>query len=581
MFKTPAVSMGNTIFVRLALIYLIVIMPIIALGLYLYNWSYNNASQDLSRATTTQLAYYLEDLSREMEWMELQQYDILEDNELTRLAVTWEMMSNVERRSGLNHIRQRLTSFKNSSAFIKNVYVHVRSAHKTVSALHGVGAFNAAQYEHFRKVTAAEDQRLIWEGNTLHLSAVRLSASKEEKPLFVVQIELDREKLRHSLQQFQLYPESQSFLLSQSTGFVLLSDEKATPIYESYASELMSLGEQPEALQINGEHYHLDQAYSEKLGLSVVTYLPEATVKRPLNKFYSWAWLFAVASLAAVIIFSYSTYKYIHKPLLLLVQGFRRMEGGTLDIPIQHEQKDEFGYLFHRFNHMLRKLNSLIEQDFKQKMMMQKAELKQLQSQINPHFLYNSFFILNSLSKTGDLERIEQFTEMLGEYFRFITRNGEDFVTLQEEVHHSRMYTEIQKLRFSRRIRVQFDVVPSELASIRVPRLILQPIIENAYEHSLEKATEQGQLMITFGQDSTSLRITVENSGELSVEELERLQKLLLYPDLPDEMTGMINIHRRLQLCYAEGSGLWLSRSRLNGLRVDIVIQLQGGTKDV
>ncbi len=174
------------------------------------------------------------------------------------------------------------------------------------------------------------------------------------------------------------------------------------------------------------------------------------------------------------------------------------MEDGELNNPIEHEQEDEFGFLYNRYNIMLYKLRRLIEQDYKQKLMMQKAELKQLQSQINPHFLYNSFFILNSLAKTEDTERMEQFTSMLGEYFKFITRNEEEHVTLSEEMKHARMYTEIQQLRFSRRIKVQFDELPEEMEHIKVPKLIVQPIIENAFEHSLEKKVDEGLLWVHF-----------------------------------------------------------------------------------
>ncbi|MNZ67662.1 Sensor histidine kinase YpdA [compost metagenome] len=328
-------------------------------------------------------------------------------------------------------------------------------------------------------------------------------------------------------------------------------------------------------LNINGSKYYIDRAYSEQLELSIATYLPEEAVKRPLSMFFKWAWLFAITSFFAIVIFSYSSYKFIHKPLLVLVQSFKRMEGGELSIQIEHEKKDEFGYLYNRFNHMLRKLQSLIDQDFKQKMMMQRAELKQLQSQINPHFLYNSFFIMNSLAKTGDVERIEQFTNMLGEYFRFITRNGEDHVLLAEETRHSRMYTEIQKLRFSRRIRVHFEDLPKSMEHIRVPRLIIQPIIENAYEHSLEKMTEEGLLRVSFEMDRTEARIIVEDNGEsISDSEIEELKKRLNHTAEAFEMTGIINIHRRLVLTYGEGSGLSLGRGESNGLKVVIRIKL-------
>ena len=144
--------------------------------------------------------------------------------------------------------------------------------------------------------------------------------------------------------------------------------------------------ENRQMINIGTGRYLIDKAYSDKLKLSVFSYLPNEVVKRPLSKFYVWAWLFAGTTLLAIAIYAVSTYKLVHKPLLLLVQSFRKMEDGMFNIRIRHGQRDEFGYLYDRFNHMLIKLQHLIDQDFRHKLMMQRAELKQLQSQINPHF---------------------------------------------------------------------------------------------------------------------------------------------------------------------------------------------------
>ncbi|WP_372662525.1 sensor histidine kinase [Cohnella sp.] len=575
MLKFPASSFRKTIFVRLVVTYLIVILPVLLLGMYLYNWSYKNASQDLSRATLAQLSDYLGDLNREIEWMEIQQFDLLDDSDLNKLAVTWDMMDNVKRRASLNDLVHRLATFKNSSPYIKDINVHIRSIGKSVSAGNSVHEFESDRFNLFRSIVYQKENRLINRYNALHLSASKQSGKRGEEPLFIVQIELDTQKLKDSLKQVNIYPESRSFLLSEKSGFTLGSDAEPERMLKSYIEAAKETGGGMSLLTLDGQKYHIDQVHSNELGLTVATYLPEEAVKRPLKKFVTWAWLFALTALCAIVIYLLLTYRFVHKPLLLLIQSFRRMEGGALDIQIEHEKKDEFGYLYDRFNHMLRKLQVLIDQDFKQKLMMQKAELKQLQSQINPHFLYNSFFILNSLAKTGDVERIEQFTNMLGEYFRFITRNGEDNVKLAEEIKHSRMYTEIQKLRFSRRIRIQFDELPEDMEAIRVPRLIIQPLIENAYEHSLEKMSDEGKLRLTFERDSAEARIIVEdNGGGISDAEIEALNERLANPNESHEMTGIINIHRRIHLIYGEGSGLFLSRSEMNGLQVRVRIKL-------
>lgn len=565
----------KTIFVRLVILHIVVILPVLMLGMYLYNWSYSNASRDLSKATMAQLNDYLGDLNREMEWMENQQFAILEDRDLNKLAVAWEMMDNVERRANLNRLVNRLTTIKNSSAYIRDIEVHIRSINRSVSATNAVYEFDEDSFRFLGSIRYQQEQRLILWRDTLNLSVAKQSGVKSEEPLFIVQIELDSQSMRESLRQLNIYPQSHSFLLAEAANFTLGSDTETELMLQSNLAEFQDIEDNSTSWEIEGRTYHLDRAYSESLALSVATYLPEEVVRRPLSKFQLWAWLFALTSMGAIVLYSYSTYLFVHKPLLLLVRSFRRMEGGSLDIQIKHDKNDEFGYLYTRFNHMVGKLQTLIDQDFKQKLMMQKAELKQLQSQINPHFLYNSFFILNSLAKVGDVERIEQFTKMLGEYFRFITRNGEDKVKLADEIKHSRMYTEIQKLRFSRRIHVRFDELPQDLENLRVPRLILQPIIENAYQHSLEKMAEEGELCITFEHDPDEARIIVEDNGnEISDADIAQLQERMAYPKPTEEITGMINIHRRIVLVYGEESGLVLSRSKLNGMKVTMRIRL-------
>jgi len=583
LLKLPVNSIRNTIFIRLVATYLFVILPLIILGVYLYNWSYQYASQEVSKNSQAQLSAYLDGLNREIEWLEIQQYDILQDEELNKMVLTWDMMSTVERKASLHYLLPRLVSIKNSSVYIKDVFIHIRSMNKTISAMTAMNAFDSRRYNHVFAGEANGNQRLLQIDDTFHLVAAKYGARKGEEPLLIVQIELDASKLRESLMQISVYPESGAFIVSEPSGFALASHEEADRFMKEAVQAIQHANRQ--ILNIGTGRYLIDKAYSDKLDLSVFTYLPTEAVKRPLSKFYVWAWLFAGTTLLAIAIYAVSTYKLVHKPLLLLVQSFRKMEDGMFNIRIRHGQRDEFGYLYDRFNQMLIKLQHLIDQDFRHKLMMQRAELKQLQSQINPHFLYNSFFILSSLAKTGDVTQIELFTNMLGEYFRFITRNDADNVPLLEETRHSRIYTEIQKLRFSRRIRVEFGELPKEMEAIKVPRLIIQPIIENAYEHSLEKMQDEGLLRVSFHLDGQEASIVIEENGNgLTDNDIDmlnkRLERTAESAESP-EVTGLINIHRRIALTYGESSGLVLSRSPLNGLRVQIRIRLTEGNDHV
>jgi two-component system sensor histidine kinase YesM len=260
-----------------------------------------------------------------------------------------------------------------------------------------------------------------------------------------------------------------------------------------------------------------------------------------------------------------------------LIDSFKEVEKGNLQVSISHDTNNEFGYLYTHFNEMTRNLRTLIDQVYNQKILMHRAELKQLQSQINPHFLYNSFFMLNTMVRIND-ENLIQFTKYLGEYFRYITRNTYDYAPLTDEINHAKVYVNIQLIRFPNRLKVEFGICPKNFEDFSVPRLILQPIIENAFEHGLGKKNKDGVILVNFISGNSNLDIVIEDNGnELSDGELEDLRKLLESEDDKIEITGIINIHRRIKLVFGNDSGLEVSRSHLGGLKVKVMLRTKGG----
>lgn len=568
-------SLRNTIFLRLIVTFLLIMVPILLFAVYLYHWNVQTASSDITKTAAAQSEFYLTDLENEIERMKMLQYSLLEDDNLNELVLTWETMATIARTENMNSLIKRLYTVQNSSMYIKDVSVHIAAIGRTISAGDGVREFRTERFREIRSVFGSGSQLIEWKGG-LFLGAMKQRGIKGAEPLFTVEIELDEQRLQEALAQFNTYPGSGTLLLSDSAKVAVANGtgELANVGVPLYLREIPALlVDNPSRLTVNGSRYYAVQAHSPDLGLSIYRFIPEEVVQKPLSKFYKWAWGFGVAALGIFGAFALSTYKFIHKPMLTLVKSFRRIEHGDLSIHIAHESKDEFRYLYGRFNQMVDNLRSLIDQVYKQKIMAQRAELKQLQSQINPHFLYNSFFILNTMAKTGDTERIEQFTTLLGEYFEFVTRNASDLVALEQEIHHARMYAEIQELRFSRRIQVRFDPLPDELRPLPVPRLIVQPIIENAFKHSLEKKTKNGLIVVRFEQAGGQARIIVEDNGDrLTDEALEQIRKSLYEEQDQAETTGMVNIHRRIRITFGEDAGLRTERSELGGLSVTILL---------
>ena len=196
--------------------------------------------------------------------------------------------------------------------------------------------------------------------------------------------------------------------------------------------------------------------------------------------------------------------------------------------------------------------------------------MKQLQAQINPHFLYNSFFILSRRIHKEDIEGAEALSNHLGNYFKYLSRDQSDDISLSDEVAHARSYAAIQGERFVARMRIEFGTLPDAWGTYRVPRLIIQPLLENAFKYGLENKSENGLLRISFSVCNSGLHITVEDNGENKVD-LAALQQSLDEVN-PDIISGMSNIHRRLQIYFHGQGGLSIARSELGGMAVTILL---------
>jgi two-component system sensor histidine kinase YesM len=254
-----------------------------------------------------------------------------------------------------------------------------------------------------------------------------------------------------------------------------------------------------------------------------------------------------------------------------------------MDVLVEFQKEDEFKRIYQKFNSMVYQLKTLINQVYKQTILTQKAELKHLQSQITPHFLYNSFFLLSTFSKIGDYESAEKLADQLGIYFKFTTRNSSDTVPLIEEIKHANIYTDIQAQRFGRRLTISFEELPKEYENIEVPRLIVQPIIENSFSYGLEGKTMGAELHIYFEESEDYLKIIIEDNGSsIENEEVMDIQTKLLESQQGDniEITGLTNIHKRLKLFYDDRCGITVSKGKSSGLKVTLNIAIKGRTTE-
>ncbi|OXS55327.1 hypothetical protein B1A99_23960 [Cohnella sp. CIP 111063] len=549
----------KSILIRLILTFLIIMAPLYAIGINMYMWGLNAIKEEISNSKAAQMSYYLDKISKEIQGMKLVQSDTLYNDDINLLANNVPFMNAYERGYYMIKLQQRLSAIKNGSVYIENVTAYIPSIQRAIPAEGSIGEMQPSDLERMQLFDDSTPSQLIYQDNHLFLNAFFPPnySTSGSPPLYSVLVKLSLPQLKASLGSLNADKDSGSFLLDSGKR-LLLSKTQATLAEERIRSLIDDRESGSGTVEIAGKSYLYIFDTSPYLGVTLVSYLPEDAFFAGLDKHKIWFWILTTAVMLIAVLFSLAIIRFLRSPLRKLLDGFRRLETGDLDFTIGHPFEDEFGVLYHRFNSMLVRLRSLIDQNYRQTIMVQRAELKQLQAQINPHFLYNSFFLLYTMTRRGKYEELMKFQLQLGEYFQFLSRNASDEVTLEREVNHAKVYCDIQEKRFSNRIRVEFGELPTEYAGLAVPRLILQPIIENAFEHGLEKMEENGVLHVQFIPEPRGIRIEVANNGEpMSEEALLSVTDEATAADFGQkETTGMLNIHQRIRLRFGERSGI-------------------------
>jgi len=576
----------KTVFRRLIISFICILMPIYILSIAIYYWGIGTLRGNISNSMISQVSFYLQGLEKNVQRVQSLQYDLLNDDNLNRLATIPESLNDIEKVQNILQLQQRLIAMKNSSLYVKEVFVHIPAMDKSISSSE-VSELDKIEYDKLKNIPPTSNIQVVNLDGRMILNASYpfAFASRKKEPLFTVNIELSEVKIKESLNLMLEYKDEGIMFMSSNSQYSITTGkdpEFNKEIQKLIKSHGMTKINKSESIKINNKKYLAVYSVSDLFGATFCKYIPEDAVFKSLRKFRLWFVILTFVALNIIIIYSFYMHKFIHNPLSILAKSFKQVESGDLEIFIDYQHDDEFRYIYKRFNVMVENLNVLIDQVYRQKILVQKAEMKQLQSQINPHFLYNSFFTLNTMSQIGDYENLERFTEQLGEYFQFITRSAADEVPLAREVHHAKIYTEIQGMRFSKRLKVEFHELPDEFSKLMVPRLILQPILENAFEHGLEKKAKGGLLVVKFSRNHNGLAIVVEDNGdEVNNHMIRSIQSELYNNEDNIEVTAMINIYRRIQLKFGAKSGVQVMRGELGGLKVIINIDLMEGENNV
>jgi two-component system sensor histidine kinase YesM len=423
---------------------------------------------------------------------------------------------------------------------------------------------------HFRPGSAQESpyyQLFLWDPY--------LSKSNPQTVNAVFEVRFGLDNIRKMLQQYKRESPGHSFLLT-STGKVFSVSESSDADFERLGERLLmeglsESGHRSIQLEEQGEQKaYLSYTHLPGLDAYLIDYVPLSAFHAPIiksrNLFYISMFLLVIAGFAA----SYLLYLHVQKPISFIMKGLKHLEMGDYSFRINRRFHNEFDYMMLRFNDMGTEIQHLITNVYEEQNRSRLATLKQLQSQINPHFLYNCLSFIAACAKAGNTETIKQMAYHLGDYYRYTTRVENQMPLLKEEVDLVNHYLTIYSFRLER-IDYRIDI-PSDMLDEPVMRLILQPVVENAIIHGIEPKPGRGTILISGRRESEWNVLVVEDSGE-GMTELEIGEYVHSLNQPMDEHTGcgLWNVNQRLIQRFGPGAGVFLEASkRLSGLSVSL-----------
>lgn len=274
--------------------------------------------------------------------------------------------------------------------------------------------------------------------------------------------------------------------------------------------------------------------------------------------------------LLVMILVQYAIDRSISVPINALAENLRRLSEGDFSARSKNQGANEIDVLSDSFNRMVRKLEVLMEQLQENTRTREQLELRLLQEQINPHFLYNTLELIVWLAESGDKETVIHVVQSLSNFFRVVLSQGRAVVSVAEELACIKSYLYIQQIRYSDILRYEVDADEDTL-NLSILKLTLQPLVENALYHGIKTRRGGGVIRVSVCREGEGLRLTVADNGSgMEPEQLERLRTAVSGGKTNATGFGLMNVQKRVQLEYGAAYGLEIDSAPGQGTTVTL-----------
>ncbi|WP_054027597.1 sensor histidine kinase [Bacillus sp. FJAT-28004] len=299
-----------------------------------------------------------------------------------------------------------------------------------------------------------------------------------------------------------------------------------------------------------------------------VTYTSELIANQSQIKLSYFLW--TILALVIALYLSFTISRHLSRPIKVLQSSMKQVEKGNFDIRSEIRSENEIGQLGRTFNIMVGRIKDLMGQIIQNEELKRKSEMKLLEAQINPHFLYNTLDSIIWMAERKKYEEVVLMTSSLAKLFRAIINKNEETIPVRVELGHIANYLQIQKLRYKDKLDFAIDVDP-DILEHHIPKIILQPIVENAIYHGIKNKLQPGVIQITGKVHGETIIFVVADNGVGM--DRDKLDQILEARKGTMRGIGVSNVDQRIKL-FGHEFGLSFHSERWVGTEVTIVLPL-------
>lgn len=357
-------------------------------------------------------------------------------------------------------------------------------------------------------------------------------------------------------------------IVIDSHGNVISSLENAeigssVPAYHQMLAEIsQSDPADYHEITIDGVKYMFNWEYSPEKDWYYITTLDVNVVTNSISSIVDFFFVMVICLLAVSLVITLVLVQSITNPLNNLTSAMKEMKNKNFKIQLAVQHGDEFEVIYNGFNEMAQEIGTLVHTITEKNNLNTETNIRLLQSEINPHMLYNSLESLYSMAKINEQEEISDLVMAMSKFFRISLSGGKRLVPLREAFELANQYIIVQNIRLNYKIRFEYNI-PESLMNLLTPKFLLQPVVENTFQHGFKNRRENCSMTIEAHEEEDCIIIVVWDNGiGIHESDLELLNRNISNFDFEGKMTrkgyALRNVNYQLKLEFGDAYGLWL-----------------------